>query len=332
MPSLQSISYNSSRVQRAYRINNIENLRLQNRIQLLEKERLHTQRLTNQDIRLISLTLDYIQTHSGHSAEGLPPQGEKVHEEEQKDDEGPTFLYGERIVSRKKRRNLRPQSALDKSSTSRYNSETASIVSTAEINTRPQSSPIRRTTFVTHLRDRDDESVFGSASESSTSSSSVVYARFKPAWTEEPMPEVTKILLRAASEHNQRESVFSRHNLLNGTRGTAALKSLTRSLKMSSQSGLQNQMPVRSAEGDKISRGNSPVRGARITDIINRGPKATMSANAWKAHLNYSQSGPQNISAQRQYIMDTKKEMNEERTKMIEKKVKKFVSKSSQLQ
>ncbi|KAH3738800.1 hypothetical protein DPMN_045443 [Dreissena polymorpha] len=183
MPSLQSICYNSIQMQRAYKRNSIENLRLQNRIQLLEKERLHSQRLTNQDIRLISHTLDYIQTHSGHSAEGLPH-----------------VLYGERIVNRKKHTISRPQTAVHKSNSRRYNSETASV-STNEIKVRPKSCPIRRTTFVTQSRGRDDECVFGSDSDSSASTSSVMSARFKPAWTEAPMPEVTQILLRAASEH-----------------------------------------------------------------------------------------------------------------------------------
>ncbi|XP_052811383.1 uncharacterized protein LOC128239014 [Mya arenaria] len=332
MPSVQNISYNSSRVQRAYRINSIEGLRLQNRIQLLEKEKLHTQRLNNQDIRLISLTLDYIQTHSGHSAEGLPPDGAKVVEKVVPEyDDGPTFLYGERIVSRKKRRTLRPQSALDKSSSrlNSLNSESSSTISTIGITARPQSSPIRRATFVTQLKDRDDDSVFGSASESSRSSAGTPTQRFKPAWTEEPMPDVTKVLLRAASEHNKRDSIFARSHDIKSLSGSSALKSLTRNMRISSTSGLDNSAQMKAAHSRPASE--EPVRATRITDILNKGPKATMSANAWKSHLNCSQSGPQNASTQRQYVMETKKAVNAKRTKIIDRKVKKFVSESSHI-
>lgn len=322
MPTFQNVSYNSSRVQRAYRINNIETLKLKNKLQLLEKERLHSQRLTNQDIRLISLTLDYIQTCSGHSAEGLGPDGESSEEGEEHPDEGPTFLYGERIVSRKKRRNLRPQSAMDKSS-SRLNSETVSNVSTTEINLRPQSSPIRRKpTFVTHLR--DDESVFGSSSESNKSGISTPTERFKPAWLDEPMSNVTKILLRASASNKKRDSVFSRTRNIPG--GSSSLKSLTRGLRISSSSGLQG-FPSSSAVDSARERSHSivPERGTRITDILNRGPKATMSASAWKSHLSQSQTAPVSSTLQRQYIMDSKKELHKSRSAKLDKRVKKFI-------
>jgi len=316
MPSLQNISYNSSRVQRAYRINNIEALRLQNRIQLLEKERLHTQRLANQDIRLISVTLDYIQTHSGHSAEGLPPDGIKIVTEEEREDEGPTFMYGERIVSRKKRRTLRPQSAMDKSS-SRLDSETASTISTLEFTPRPQSSPPKRTTFVTHLKDRDDDSVFGAESECSTSSSCSVSARFKPAWTEEPMPEISKILLRSASGQQKRDSIFNRD---------PSAKVIAR-IRRLSQSGMPVQNDPRAPDRRPSSCGPG-LRSSTVTDIINKAPKAVMSASAWKSHLNSSQMTPQSTTSKREYIMDTKKAINYQNTRTIQKKVKKFVARS----
>ncbi|XP_053396293.1 uncharacterized protein LOC128556180 [Mercenaria mercenaria] len=320
MPSLQNVSYNSSRVQRAYRINNIETLKLNNRIQLLEKERLHNQRLTNQDIRLISLTLDYIQTCSGHSAEGLGPDKEWEEEEEEKEQHrGPTFLYGERIVSRKRRRNFRPQSAMEKTS-SRLGSETASTVSTTELTIRPQSSPNRRKpTFITHLR--DDESVYSSSSESARSGLSTPSERFKPAWMDEPMPDVTKILLRAANNNTRRESVFNRTRA--GPSGSAS-KSLPRGLRFSASSGMQGLPSGRSA--DEQSQSHAPERGSRITDILNRGPKTTMSASAWKAHLSHAQTGPVSSSSQRQYILESKKAMNNSRSEMLRGRVKKFVA------
>lgn len=297
-------------------------MKLNNKIQLLEKERLHNQRLTNQDIRLISLTLDYIQTCSGHSAEGLAPEGESEEEEERDHiNRGPTFLYGERIVSRKKRRNIRPQSAMEKTS-SRLGSDTASTVSTVEISMRPQSSPIRkRPNFVTHLR--DDESVFSSGSESARSGLSTPSERFKPAWLNEPMPDVTKILLRAASENKKRDSVFNRTRSTPG--GSAALKTLTRNLRISSSSsGLQDLPSARSLTGQSPS--HVPERGTRITDILNRGPKATMSASAWKAHLSHAQTGPVSSSSQRQYIMESKKALNNERSEFLKGRVKRFIA------
>ncbi|XP_060561228.1 uncharacterized protein LOC132720999 [Ruditapes philippinarum] len=314
MPSLQNVSYNSSRVQRAYRINNIETLKLNNKIQLLEKERLHNQRLTNQDIRLISLTLDYIQTCSGHSAEGLAPDVIWEEDEEKESHRGPTFLYGERIVSRKKRRNMRPQSAMEKTS-SRLGSETASTVSTTELALRPQSSPNRRKpAFVTHLK--DDESVFSSSNESARSGFSTPSERFKPAWMDEPVPDVTKILLRAANNNNRRESVFNRTRA--GPRESSSLRGLRKS-----SLGLPT---VRSAEDQPQS--HSPERGSRITDILNRGPKTTMSASAWKAHLSHAQTGPVSSSSQKQYVLETKKAMNNTRTEVLRGRVKKFVEDS----
>ncbi|KAL4233884.1 hypothetical protein ACF0H5_008558 [Mactra antiquata] len=324
MPSLQNASYNSARVQRAYRINNIETLKLNNKIQLLEKERLHRQRLTNQDIRLISLTLDYIQTCSGHSAEGLAPEGENV-EEVLREDNGPTFLYGERIVSRKKRRTIRPQSAMDKSS-SRLNSESVSTISSIDINARPQSSPLRKKpSFVTQIR--DDESVFGSSSESTKTGASTPTERFKPDWLDEPIPDVTKILLRAATENKGRESVFNRTT--NPVTGSGVLKSLTRNLRISSAHSIAG-MPETKSTQEQQPRPQTVERGTRITDILNRGPKATMSANAWKAHLNSTHAGPVSSSFQRQHVMDTKKYINNTRTEMIQGRVKKFIAESSQ--
>lgn len=327
MPTFQNVSYNSSRVQRAYRINNIETLKLNHKIQLLEKERLHRQRITNQDIRTIALTLDYIQTCSGHSPEGLAPDGGYVSTVESTEDKGPCFLYGERIVSRKKRRTLRPQSAVDKSS-SRLSSETASMVSTTEVNARPQSSPMRGTTFVTHLAREDTESVFGLQSEPSGSNPSTPSSRFKPAWTEEPMPEVTKILLRANTENAKRNTIFDRSREFHGLGGggSAALKTLTRSLRIKSQSESENQSQN---PDDKPGFWNSERRGSRPAEVFKRESSAGLSADALKPPLSQSLSGPISSTKQRQYIMDSKKSLNTSRSQVIQKRVNKFVTDSS---
>lgn len=327
MPSFNNVSYNSSRVQRAYRINKLETMKLNHRIQLLEKERLHRQRLTNQDIRTVSLTLDYIQTCSGHSPEALAPGGGRVEDDDVRVDSGPCFLYGERIVSRKKRRTLRPQSAMDKSS-SRINSETASVVSTTEITPRPQSSPARRSTFVTHLNRDDTESVFGSQSESSKSGASTPKGRFVPAWTEEPMPDVTKILLRASAENNtKRNSIFDRSkDSKNG--GSAALKTLTRSLRIKSQTEAEG-LSLSQITEERSSSISPERRGSRIGDFLKRGSSAGLSSSALKTQLSQTLSGPITSSMQRQYIMDSKKAVNNDKTKVIQKRVNKFVTDSS---
>lgn len=60
MPTRETPSYSSSRVQRASRLNALEHARLQQRLLLLEKAKLHQVKLTNQDIRLTSTALEYI--------------------------------------------------------------------------------------------------------------------------------------------------------------------------------------------------------------------------------------------------------------------------------
>ena len=321
MPSFTNVSYNSSRVQRAYRINKLETLKLNHRIQLLEKERLHRQRLTNQDIRTVGLTLDYIHTCSGHSPEALAPNHKYVFEEDNRD-KGPCFLYGERIVSRKKRRALRPQSAMDKHS-SKNHSETASITSTTEITPRPQSSPTRRTTFVTHLNRDETDCALDLKSEKSKCGYSTPYEQFKPAWVEEPMPEVTKILLRASTESSKRNSIFERGRELNGG-GSVALKTLTRSLRIKSQTDVD---PVTSQKGDSLgSAVASPERrSSRAGDGFKRGSNGGVSASALKTQLNQELAGPVPSTVHNQFIMESKKAANCDRTQVIQKRVSKFV-------
>ena len=109
MPREQA-SFNSSRIQRAYRMNNIEDTKLISRLQLLDKERVHQHRVTNQDIRLITITLDYIQSSSGKSPEGVAP-AELQKAVEFRDDMQPCFMYGERTFSRRFGKSRRPKSA-----------------------------------------------------------------------------------------------------------------------------------------------------------------------------------------------------------------------------
>lgn len=140
---------NSLRVQRASRLNHIEEGRLENHVHLMTKEFRRSSRLANQDMRIINLTLEFIQNSSGHSVEGRPPS----HREKAKNRKlAPCFMYGERVISRKYRRT---QSAVPARRAS-----TATTVSTVSegddgegdeelenigsSRVRPQSSPMRR--------------------------------------------------------------------------------------------------------------------------------------------------------------------------------------------
>ena len=336
MPSFEHVNYNSSRVQRAFRINNIEELKLKGKLLLLDKERLHKQRITNQDIRLISLTLDYIQANSGHSSEALAPDSEE--DEEEKKSDGPCFLYGERIISRKKRRYFRPQSAMDQLGTPN-DSDAASTTSSA-LSTRPQSSPVRKwPTFITSLKDDVSESGFPSGP------SKTVMSSLQPAWAEETS-EITKKLLQAnESEHNARQSVFNRD------KNVSAFKALTRNLRISSSLVSQGQSPnvssvsrprrgmVSPPSGKRISvadimnnarasLGNiSAVSGKRtsVNDILNQNRPA-MSASAWKSHLSRSQAGPVTSSLQRQFAMEAKKDVNRSKSAILQGRIKQFIN------
>lgn len=176
-------------MQRAYRINNIETTRLQGKLNLLEKEKLHAVRVTNQDIRLISLTLDYINSCSGHSPEGLAPNAEM---EDEREDEGPCFMYGQRIISRKRRRIKRPQSAMY-AGTRRRRSESDFSASLASVQIRPQSSPIRRGP----TKDSDTESCISDITLSSSSGSTT---SSKPAWMDQTN-ELTKKIAQSKRRH-----------------------------------------------------------------------------------------------------------------------------------
>lgn len=327
MPSLEAPSFNSSRVQRAYRINNIEQARLQQQLQLLEKERIHSMRVTNQDIRLISVTMDYIQSCSGHSPEGLGPEVVEIPKEEkpETEDSGSVcFMYGERIVSRKRRRFRRPQSAMDSSSSRRSESQ-ASIPAKVNSIIRPQSSPVKRdSTFITTLRD-DSSSASASDTESVYSLSSC-QSGYKQAWMDETN-EITKILLRAKDKgpslSGRRRSLYERQEPKLRTRGGSSS-----SFNFNS---LAKELEGSKSDKDLEARRSSHAlgRNAGITDIMSQ-RRPTLSASAWKKHLNdakTSSAAPTTISAKRQQIMDLKIEMNEQSRAKVTDKVKTFMGK-----
>ena len=109
MPGKAAVpTINSTRVMRAYRLNEVENVLLNNRLYSMGKEKTRAVRLNNQDIRLIKLTIDYIQSSSGQSREGRPPQ--YIPPPVERDTSG-YFLYGDRIRSKKYGKQRRTQSA-----------------------------------------------------------------------------------------------------------------------------------------------------------------------------------------------------------------------------
>lgn len=310
MPALESPSFSSSRIQRAYRINNIEYAKLQGKLNLLEKEKIHSKRVINQDIRLISLTLDYINNCSGHSPEGLAPDSEEEYERE---DEGPCFMYGERIVSRKKRRFKRSQSAAENS---RSSGSLSSIPSSLPASIRPQSSPVGRATFVTTLnakdsaRDNDPYSDKESMHSESTSLS----------WMSESS-SLTRKLIKANRGRPRRESLHEKGTRRMRSHSSANIQSLPRQL-----------MPVdggKSGAHEERRASTAMARNAGISEILNQ-RRPTLTSDAWKSHLagqNKHGAAPMTMASQRQRIMDYKLQVNEERKSAVNQKFKDFMKK-----
>ncbi|OWF52472.1 uncharacterized protein LOC110447708 [Mizuhopecten yessoensis] len=328
MPTLGQPSYNSSRVQRAYRINNIENTKLYGRLNILDKEKKRQIQVTNQDIRLISVTLDYINSCSGQSPEGLGPETE---EEYEKPEGGPCFLYGERIVSRKRRRFQRPQSAAERSRVKPLDlsdlSEKSSEVSSS---TRPQSSPAKSRTFITSLRgDGDIDDVTSNHSddiESMTSCSRASSSRSNRTWMTDTS-DITKKLLRAnlnAERHPmaRRDSVRQREMGKFNSQNVFDKKAMAR--KMYSA----RKPPSRDPNDKMLPTFASTAinKNAGIMDILNQ-QRPTLSANEWKSHLSHSRN-PMTIADQRKQVMDIKLGINEDRRDRINNKVKTFISDS----
>lgn len=296
-------------MQRAYRINNIETTRLQGKLNLLEKEKLHAVRVTNQDIRLISLTLDYINSCSGHSPEGLAPNAEM---EDEREDEGPCFMYGQRIISRKRRRIKRPQSAMY-AGTRWRRSESDFSASLASVQIRPQSSPIRRGP----TKDSDTESCISDITLSSSSGSTT---SSKPAWMDQTN-ELTKTLLKA----KEGIPVFKRglHERSRRVRRHSAGIDLS---SLSAQLQTLETPEIHQRERQSVGLG----RNVGLSDILNQ-RQPTLSANAWKNQLkqNKMNSTPMSMMAKRQNIHDLKVKINESRQEHVQSKVKTFVSQRS---
>ncbi|KAK7108232.1 fibronectin type III domain-containing protein 1-like [Littorina saxatilis] len=235
MPSREPPSYSSSRVQRASRLNALEQARLQHKMMLLEKGRLHQARLTNQDIRLTSTALEYILNSSGHSPEGRGPSGQPGGQLDPGQEDEPCFLYGERVISRKVRRMPRPHSAMDRSSfcrnatedddtsAAKQAGEEDSTSARGRLPPRPQSSPAKGRMWLwsTSAAGGEDEGGGSEGSDSeraalnqresspsrpSTGRTSPSKGRVTPhqAW-EDDTDEVTRRLLKVQKQQQQHE-------------------------------------------------------------------------------------------------------------------------------
>ena len=312
MPALETPSFSSSRIQRAYRINNIEYAKLQGKLNLLEKEKIHSKRVINQDIRLISLTLDYINNCSGHSPEGLAPDSE---EEYERADEGPCFMYGERIVSRKKRRFKRSQSAAENS---RSSGSLSSIPSTLPTTIRPQSSPVGRATFVTTLNSGNN----GQENDPNSDKESLHSESTSLSWMSESSC-LTRKLIKANHGRPRRESLHEKGTRRMRSSSSANIQSLARQLMPVEGSGKAG------AGGPREERRASTgiTRNAGISEILNQ-RRPTMTSEAWKSHLaGQSKFGasPMTMASQRQRIMDYKLQLNEDRKSAVNQKFQEFM-------
>ncbi|XP_041354453.1 uncharacterized protein LOC121372229 [Gigantopelta aegis] len=312
MPAREVPSYSSSRIQRAYRINNIEQSRLAGKLQLLDRQKVHQIRLTNQDIRLISLSLDYIQSSSGHSPEGLSPIKEDSDREDLNDspeEKGPCFLYGERIVSRRVRRFRRPQSATDKS---RTESVTSSSDTASLLTPRPKSSPSKSRQSVLWmtalLDDDDDDDDYAVSQKTRSRSPSPVHS-----WENET-DEITRTIIQSQSQ-KRRTSVWERDPLEIRKMSVPALKPFPNGADDSQRPA----PPVRRA-----STVPSSGRHSNISDILNQ-RRPTLSAEAWKNHLSKKRPMPLSLENQREKVMNEKLERNENLKDYVDGKVKSFI-------
>ncbi|KAL3882740.1 hypothetical protein ACJMK2_029051 [Sinanodonta woodiana] len=327
MPSFEMPSYSSSRIQRAYRINNLEQIRLKARLDLLDKEKVHQIRITNQDIRLISMTMDTIQASSGHSPEGLGPDSESDGESIEENKGDPCFLYGERIVSRKKRRFLRPQSAMDMSR-NRSEADTMSTTTSVATSVRPRSSPVsRKFGLITSLKDGHRLDVEDIKSEADSGIRSGVSTPH-PAWMDETN-EITKKLLRAQTgDADGRRSIFGRDNDSIKTKSATGSRLLQRQLRSQIKMQLVDSKMFSSASSMSSSSSFMDVKGSsslgKISQLITLGGP-TMSANQWKKQLSEKRGLPMTSAIHKQQILSTKKAINSERQEVVHNKIKTFM-------
>ncbi|ESO93342.1 hypothetical protein LOTGIDRAFT_161906 [Lottia gigantea] len=293
------LGFSSTRIQRANRINNVEQSRLQGRLQLLEKEKIHKIRVTNQDIRLISLTLEYIQSSSGRSSEGRGPD---VPIEKKKVDQGPCFLYGERILSRKVRRFQRPQSAFDHT-TSHVDSETSSASS---VPVRPQSSPTKRKPIISWAASSCNAETASTVSDDESEPESV-----RSAW-EDDTSDVTKRILQIQEGKIEYKVALHDRQIghLRGQREKGKAKVIT--LQESLEKDFALQLDSKKTSGLS--------KNAQLSEILNQ-RRPTLTASTWGRHLSKGGLTPMTYDIRSQNVRSEKLKLNNKRQLAIQKKL-----------
>ncbi|CAH1250627.1 Hypp8883 [Branchiostoma lanceolatum] len=115
----------SLRVQKAYRLNNNENARLNNRYGALEKEHIYALRGVNQEIRLLRMLLNKIQESSGISPEGWRPEDDhrvSPRLRTPSTTDTPLYMYGDRVGSRHVKRTNRVPMSMGRQMKGRHDS------------------------------------------------------------------------------------------------------------------------------------------------------------------------------------------------------------------
>lgn len=114
----------------------------------------------------MSLSLDYIQASSGCSPEAWRPAEEAGEDADESKSQGPCFMYGQRIISRKMRRVQRPMSAVERVMSSLPDEDvigSSEVASMTSSSLRPRSSPgkhIRPASASSWIRCRDSANEF----------------------------------------------------------------------------------------------------------------------------------------------------------------------------
>lgn len=130
-----TLTGNKSKLIRAQRQNKLESIRLEQTLIQIDKEKVKTIQTVNRNIRMLSVTLEYIRISTGCSPHGLCPDISIL--DSDKEDE-PVFVYGERKLSRRFGKN-RPHTS------HRITLRPASVDGRERI--RPKTSPGNRTDF-----------------------------------------------------------------------------------------------------------------------------------------------------------------------------------------
>lgn len=301
MPTVKAPSYSSERMDKVTRANRIEYTRLATALDLLEKAKIRQIRVANREMRLVAKTLDTITACSGHSPEGLGPnQGRAVSQDRL--DENPIFMYGQRIISRRALRLRRPKSA------SIYMQRSIEDMNALARSTtmRPQTSPVSK--------QRRPSSVSSFAS-SRDSADTIDDDSPIEAWAVE-QSFVTKKLLRAQSGRERKMFLHDRQHYRKRSKSDVGFDALARAVTTRRTLDIANP-------NDDNRTFIAITRSANTTDVLHQAYK-TLSANAYK-YLGHHWAPPKTVASQRQYVLKKKLTDSKESDVIIQNKVAQFI-------